>query len=93
MQYKKIRIIFLVLLLNILLIGCSKENMENYNEVNFEGKEYESLGYPENEFYYAYNGNQGKAVSVLEGNFDSQEDFFDFFELNIFCLFNSFFVR
>lgn len=29
--------------------------------------------------YYAYNGNQGKSVSVLEGNFDSQEDFFDFF--------------
>ena len=74
MQYKKIRIIFLVLLLNILLIGCSKENMENYNEVNFEGKEYEALKYPANEFHYDYNGNSHDNFEEPDGRYsiDSQ---------------------
>ena len=69
MQYKKIRIIFLVLLLNILLIGCSKENMENYNEVNFEGKEWEALKYPANEFHYDYNGNSHDNFEEPDGRY------------------------
>ena len=66
---RKIYSIFLVLILNILLTGCSKENMENCNVVNFEGKEYESLEYPANEFYYAYNGNSHDNFEEVDGRY------------------------
>lgn len=69
MSHKKRNTIFLVLILNILLIGCSKQNTENNNVVNFEGKEYESLEYPANEFYYAYNGNSHDNFEEVDGRY------------------------
>ena len=62
-------LIFLFAILNMLLLGCSKQNPENNNIVNFEGKEYESLEYPANEFYYAYNGNSHDNFAEPDGKY------------------------
>ena len=69
MSNKKINIIFLVLIWNMLLIGCAKQNTENYNVVNFEGNEYELLDYPVNEFHYDYNGNSHDNFEEPDGRY------------------------
>ena len=69
MSNKIINTLILVLILNMLLSGCSNENTENYNKVDFEGKEYQLLEYPANEFYYDYNGNSNDNFEEVDGRY------------------------
>ena len=69
MSNKIINTLIIVLILNMLLSGCSNENTENYNKVDFEGKEYQLLEYPANEFYYAYNGNSHDNFEEVDGRY------------------------
>ena len=66
---KVICITILLLILNMLLPGCSKQNVINIDIVNFEGNEYKLLEYPENEFYYDYNGNSHDNFEEVDGRY------------------------
>ena len=63
------RIVILITLIGILLLGCSEQNTENNNVVNFEGNKYELLEYPANEFYYDYNGNSHDNFEEADGRY------------------------
>ena len=50
-----------------LLTGCEKQETSNPDIVTYEGNEYVFLEYPENEFYYDYNGNAHDTFDEVDG--------------------------
>lgn len=67
-SFKRILVCTFILIASIaLLTGCGDQISDNADTVKYEGKQYVSIEYPANVFYYDYNGNSHDNFEEVDG--------------------------